>query len=226
MNISQPPRVTDPRFNDWLFLLWKKVNATTTESTVTSTQDHGLLTNLNSADYTHLSATQAQSLTSGADSLQHYHAFDRDRANHTGTQTSSTISDFSSAVQALVPSVPDFLEITALNPVVSARDIPDLPSGSTVNRGTVTFSFGAAPGTNLVTTTVSAPAITATSNIDVYISGVDSTAEHTGYEHSIVEMAGVQLTAVSITPGVGFTAQWASDLRLTGTFKARYAWAD
>ena len=41
---------------------------------------------------------QATDLTDGGDSTLHYHASDRDRANHTGTQTASTISDFDTEV--------------------------------------------------------------------------------------------------------------------------------
>jgi hypothetical protein len=44
--------------------------------------------------------TNLTDLTDGGDSTLHYHATDRARANHTGTQTASTISDFSAAVQA------------------------------------------------------------------------------------------------------------------------------
>ena len=40
-----------------------------------------------------ISAANATDLTDGGNSPLHYHATDRDRANHTGTQTMSTISD-------------------------------------------------------------------------------------------------------------------------------------
>lgn len=54
------------------------------------------------SDYYHLTGTQQTDLTDGGDSSLHFHSSDRNRANHTGTQTSSTISDFTTAVQALV----------------------------------------------------------------------------------------------------------------------------
>lgn len=60
--------------------------------------DHALLSNLNSSSYTHLTATNATDLTDGGDSTLHYHAADRNRSNHTGTQTASTISDFDTEV--------------------------------------------------------------------------------------------------------------------------------
>lgn len=41
-----------------------------------------------------LTVAQRDDLTDGGDSALHFHASDRDRANHTGMQTRSTISDF------------------------------------------------------------------------------------------------------------------------------------
>jgi hypothetical protein len=46
-----------------------------------------------SGDYYHLTNTERTDLTDGGDSAGHYHAADRARANHTGTQTMATISD-------------------------------------------------------------------------------------------------------------------------------------
>jgi len=48
-------------------------------------------------EYYHLTAARHTDLTDGGDSTLHYHATDRARANHTGTQTKSTISDFAHA---------------------------------------------------------------------------------------------------------------------------------
>lgn len=93
-------------------------------------------------------------------------------------------------------------------------------------QGTVVFNFGSAPGTNVVTTVVSDSAIGATSKIEIYIMGTDSTASHNAYEHSLLPLGGLSLSPISISAGVGFTAQAASMLRLTGTFTARYVWAD
>lgn len=94
-------------------------------------------------------------------------------------------------------------------------------------QGTVTFNFGAAPGTNVVETVVSDAAIGASSKVEIYLMGTDSTVNHNSYEHSLLPMMGGWAAVVtSITAGVGFTAQAASELRLTGTFQARYVWAD
>lgn len=92
--------------------------------------------------------------------------------------------------------------------------------------GEIIFDFGAAPGTNVVQTAVSVPSISASSDIEIYLSGLDSTAEHNAYEHSIVMLAGGQIAPISRTPGVGFTGQFATNLRLTGTIKCRYVFAD
>jgi hypothetical protein len=51
-----------------------------------------------------LTQTQATDLTDSGSSDLHYHSSDRARANHTGTQPSSTISDFTAAVQAVSSS--------------------------------------------------------------------------------------------------------------------------
>lgn len=44
-------------------------------------------------EYYHLTQAAHTGLTSGADYTGHFHATDRDRANHTGTQLMATISD-------------------------------------------------------------------------------------------------------------------------------------
>ena len=93
-------------------------------------------------------------------------------------------------------------------------------------QGTVTFNFGSAPGTNVVTTAVSDATISGTSKVEIYLMGTDSTATHNDVEHQMLPLGGLSLQVVSVTAGVGFTAQAMSLLRLTGTFQARYVWAD
>jgi hypothetical protein len=92
--------------------------------------------------------------------------------------------------------------------------------------GTLTFDFGTVPGTNVVTVIVSTITISATSKVEIYLMGTDSTATHNSYEHQILSLGGVSLSCIAITAGVGFTAQAASLHRLTGTIAARYVWAD
>ena len=63
---------------------------------------HDDLQKLNAGDYVHLTAAEYASLSGSGDSTDHYHASDRARANHTGTQTAATISDFAATAQAEV----------------------------------------------------------------------------------------------------------------------------
>lgn len=58
------------------------------------------------------------SLASGGNNTAHYHSADRDRANHNGNQTASTISDFASTVRNTTLTGLS----TALSTVVSASD--------------------------------------------------------------------------------------------------------
>lgn len=97
MALPYPPRKDNPRFDDWMLSLWRQVAG---GGQGTSSTDHTQLSNLNSDNFTHLSSTQAAQLTGNGNTALHYHAADRDRANHTGTQLSTTISDFAQAVQA------------------------------------------------------------------------------------------------------------------------------
>lgn len=93
--------------------------------------------------------------------------------------------------------------------------------------GTLVFNFGSAPGTNIVTTVVTGQtSISATSKVEIYFMGTDSTATHNQYEHSLLQLTNLALSCISITAGTGFTAQAATTQRLTGTFAARFVWAD
>jgi len=93
-------------------------------------------------------------------------------------------------------------------------------------QGTVVFDFGAAPGTNVVSTVVASATISAGSKVEIYLMGTDSTATHNTTEHQLLPLGGLSLQVISVSAGVGFTAQAASPLRLSGTFQARYVWAD
>jgi len=54
--------------------------------------DHSALGSLNSTSYWHLTQANHTDLTDAGDSALHYHATDRARANHTGTQAWSTLT--------------------------------------------------------------------------------------------------------------------------------------
>lgn len=85
--ISQLLARPNPQVGD-LFVLADQDEAINYKITFTELND-AIASSISSA----LTPTQATDLTDGGDSALHYHASDRDRANHTGTQTLSTISD-------------------------------------------------------------------------------------------------------------------------------------
>jgi hypothetical protein len=92
--------------------------------------------------------------------------------------------------------------------------------------GNIVFDFGASPGTNVVNTTITGlTTIGASSKVEIYIMGTDSTATHNAYEHALLPLA-VAFSVISVNAGTGFVGQAATMLRLTGTVNARYVWAD
>ena len=103
-NPLAPPPPSGDEMGRWLFLLWKRLTATGqilwdtisfTGSNLTDieTRNHADLQNLDTTNYAHLTAAEVVDLTDGGDTTLHYHAADRARANHTGTQTLASISD-------------------------------------------------------------------------------------------------------------------------------------
>lgn len=75
------------------------------------------------ASYQHITLSAKTDLTDGGDTTLHYHASDRARANHTGTQSASTISDFAASVRGNVLtglSTATSSAITAADSVLSA----------------------------------------------------------------------------------------------------------
>jgi len=60
--------------------------------------NHNDAANLNTGDYQHLTQANHTDLTDAGDTALHFHSADRARANHTGTQPASTISDFDTEV--------------------------------------------------------------------------------------------------------------------------------
>ena len=93
--------------------------------------------------------------------------------------------------------------------------------GSTIATGNVLVDFGSAPGTNIVTTTITGQtAIVSTSKVKAVVM-LDSTATHNSYEHMI---APIKLTCGNIVNGVGFDIYAVTDWRLTGTFNITWEW--
>lgn len=102
--IGPPPPTKEPIFDRWVHLLWQRVTQagqilwntldfSGSNITDLATRNHNDLQNLDAGDYKHFTAANYTDLTDSGDSTLHYHASDRARANHTGTQALSTISD-------------------------------------------------------------------------------------------------------------------------------------
>lgn len=78
---------------------WTSISKAGSNLTEITTRNHADLQNINTATYTHLTATDHTDLTDSGNSALHFHSSDRARANHTGTQLATTISDFTEAAQ-------------------------------------------------------------------------------------------------------------------------------
>lgn len=76
------------------------------------------------AEVNNISDTNATDLTDSGESTLHYHASDRDRANHTGTQLAETISDFSTAADARIAaaSIDDLADVDTSTVAPSVGD--------------------------------------------------------------------------------------------------------
>ena len=83
-------------------------------------------------DHAHLTATQKTDLTDAGDSTLHYHAADRARANHSGTQLLATISDVTASA-AQVNTLGSGLSVT----ITTAKITP-----VTGSNGSMTFTNG------------------------------------------------------------------------------------
>jgi hypothetical protein len=93
-------------------------------------------------------------------------------------------------------------------------------------QGTATINFGAHPGLNEASVTVTGQAaISATSKVEAYVMGDDTTVEHTAQDHRwFAELVG--LTCGTPTAATGFTAYAYCQQKLTGQFAIRWVWAD
>lgn len=92
--------------------------------------------------------------------------------------------------------------------------------------GTATINFGSFPGSNEASVTVTGQAsILATSKVEAYVMGDDSTADHTASDHRYFPLF-ASLTCGTPTAGTGFTIHARSTEKLQGTFALRWVWAD
>ena len=139
--VSPPPQSGNAGLDRWLYLMWKRVASAGqllwsyidfSDSNLTDieTRNHVDLQNHNTTNYFHLTQANHTDLTDAGDTTLHYHAADRDRANHTGTQLAATISDFAAAVGAVATPV-TVTDSTSVNLTLTGQDITAdvLPAG-------------------------------------------------------------------------------------------------
>jgi hypothetical protein len=89
--------------------------------------------------------------------------------------------------------------------------------------GSTTIDFGDAPGTNVITKTVSSlTGLTSSGYAEAWIR-VAATADFNAYEHSTILAQHVRFAATPGTDSMVITAT--SDLRLNGLVSVNYVWS-
>lgn len=173
------------------------------------------------AEVNNISDTNATDLTDGGDTTLHYHSADRDRANHTGTQTASTISNFAPTVRGTVLSglsVATNAVITATDTILGA--LGKLQKQITDNLATLTNHTGDISNPHSVTKEqVGLGNVDNTSDLDKPISNATQTAlngkSNTNHNHSTLPQV------VTFGNGATFTINQNS-----GTWKQKIETAD
>ena len=93
-------------------------------------------------------------------------------------------------------------------------------------QGTATLDFGAHPGLNEASVTVTGQAsILATSKAEAYFMGDDTSSNHTASDHKYAPVF-IDLTCGTPTAATGFTIYGRSTHKMTGNWAVRYVWAD
>lgn len=105
--------------------------------------------------------------------------------------------------------------------LMSAADKVKLDAGSVAKTGTAVLNFGATPGTNVVTTTVTGQTGILSGSQVHAVMMAEATATHNAYEHTIVP---IRLTCGNLVAGTGFDITAVTDWRLNGTFNVRWTW--
>ena len=92
--------------------------------------------------------------------------------------------------------------------------------------GTATINFGAHPGSNEASVTVTGlTTISATSKAEAWVMADDTSANHTAADHKYFPVF-ASLTCGTPTAGTGFTIYARSIEKLSGAWTVRYVWAD
>lgn len=90
--------ITYSEWNTMVSYIKSVISAGSTIGSFAFTDGLGSHSILDGAEPNNISDANATDLTDSGDSTLHYHATDRNRSNHTGSQTASTISDFDTEV--------------------------------------------------------------------------------------------------------------------------------
>ena len=94
------------------------------------------------------------------------------------------------------------------------------------NTGTAIIDFGAFPGSNEASVTITGQAsIGAGSKVDAYFMADDTTQDHTANDHRYAA-ALIGLSGGGIVPGASFKIYAMSEHDMQGTFQVRWVWAD
>jgi hypothetical protein len=110
--------VTDIEKASWNGKAETSIATTSVNGLMSATDKTKIDTIESNAEVNNISDINATDLTDTGDTTLHYHATDRNRTNHTGTQLASTISDFGATVRATVLTG----LTTTTNAIISATD--------------------------------------------------------------------------------------------------------
>ena len=148
-----------------------------------------------------------------------------------GSNIAATSSDGLNWTQQALPSSANWSAISRFcivsygsNIVATLHfDTDNLPNTRTINTVNTEIAPAAPiPGTNQTTVTVTGlTGITANAYASAWIVANDSTADHNGTEHELVDL---QLSCDNFVAGIGFDRTATAPYRLDGDFKVRYAW--
>lgn len=149
-----------------------------------------------------LTSVQLTDLTDAGDSTLHYHATDRARANHTGTQTASTISDFDAEVENNTRVVKNK---TVSIPIACSDETTDLTTGT----AKVTFRMPFAMTLTAVRASVTTAPVGSTIIVDINESGT------TILSTKITIDASEKTSTTAATPPVISDSSLADDAEIT-----------
>jgi hypothetical protein len=92
-----------------------------------------------------------------------------------------------------------------------------------VPTGTATIDFGASPGTQRTTVTITGQsAIGSSSHVEAFFMS-DTTTDHSDYEHQMAAMV-CQLPCGNIVVGTGFDVVAVSQVQMRGQFTIHWVW--